>query len=209
MHETDVAETERGSVSVARKLLRVCAPALACVLWLGAPQQAWTMAADGALLTNAVSATYHGPAGFPDLACPTCPQYPVTYSASSNVLISCPVVVLQKSVTPTVEGAGGTVTYRLWAINDSINASAFNFVMTDRLQNWLSFAGPTPAMVVVSPVWTDWFGNSWAAASSADGTTYTAGAPAIGQAGLYYLRWSLGVLGPGKSGFIEFMAKVL
>lgn len=197
MDETKTVTTERGSVSVAGRLLGSCA--FVCALMLGAPQPAWSLAADGVLLTNTVAATYHGLAGYPDGGCPTCPRYVVSYLASANILISCPVVSLLKTAVPTVEGAGGTVIYRLWAVNDSLEASAFNFTMTDVLPPYMSFVAMNPS----------WPGLPWVTSSSVDGSTYTPGAPAAGQGGQYYLRWTIDELGPGMSAYVEFQAVIL
>ena len=198
MDEATTVTTERGGVSVAGRLLGSWG--LVCALWLGAPTpQAWAMPVDGVLLTNTVAATYHGLGGFPDGGCSACPQYEVSYLASSNVLIGCPVITLRKLATPTQEGAGGTVMYRLWAINDSLEASAFNFTLTDVLPPYISF-------VALGAEWPAALG--WVVSSSADNITYAAGVPA-GQDGRYYLRWTIDQLGPGLSAYVEFSAVIL
>lgn len=197
MDETKTVTTERGSVSVAGRLLGSCA--FVCALMLGAPQPAWSMAADGVLLTNTVSASHHGLGGFRDAACPTCPLYEISYLASANILISCPIISLLKIAAPTREGAGGTITYRLWAVNDSLEASAFNFTMTDVLPVYMSFVAMNPS----------WPALPWFTSSSVDNITFTPGAPPGGQDGTYYLRWTIDQLGPGLSAYVEFQAVIL
>jgi len=135
----------------------------------------------------------------------------VSYNATSNVLISCPAVALSKVAMPTVQASAGTVTFTIWVANTSLQASAFNVVITDMLPNNLAYAGPTPGPFA-------WW---WSAGPtvpvvttglSLDNLTFQSGAaivPVVGQGSPYYLRWTIGQLAPGKSGFVTYMATVL
>ena len=163
------------------------------------PRVGYTMAADGALITNVVSATYGGMGG------PTI-MYTVTYNATSNVLISCPVVALSKVAIPTIQASGSVVTFQIWVSNFSTNASAFNVVISDMLADNMTYLAASEA---------NWTTNTtgFSYALSTNNTAWqTSGAliqPAGGQGSPYYLRWNIGQLAPGKSALITYAATVL
>lgn len=165
---------------------------------IAAPRLVHAMAADGALITNNVTATYGGSGGITI-------KYTVSYMATANVLISCPVVSLAKVAIPTVQSAGSVVTFQVWVANTSLQASAFNVVISDRLPDNVTWLGP-------QTVW--WSGvlpaPGLTSAESTNGVAaYVTGTPPAGQGSPYYLRWTIDRLGPGRSGFIQYLATVL
>src|SRR6266496_3327318 len=103
------------------------------------PRVSHAMAADGALITNVVSATFGGSGG------PTI-MYTVSYNATSNVLISCPIVSLAKVAIPTVQSVAGTVTFQIWVANTPTPASTFNVVITDMLPDNMAYVGASQAI---------------------------------------------------------------
>jgi len=171
------------------------AAAALLVLVAVAPRHAEAMASDGALITNIVSATYGGSGG-PSI------QYTVSYRATANVLVSCPIVSLAKVAIPTVQAAAGTVTFQVWVSNTSAQASAFGLVITDMLPNNLTYANTLT-------FW--WNGTAPAVtnAVSANNIAWQNGVPVVGQGSPYYLRWTIDKLAPGRSGFIQYLATVL
>lgn len=168
----------------------LCAPVLALALAL--PGQAGAMTACGAMLTNTVSATFgSNPAG-------TIPFF-ITYNATTGVLINCPAITVAKLATPTAQQAGQLVTFRISVSNTSPYFSAFNVVVLDRLPDNMEWAGV--ATVYSVGAWTEGSANTKAGPYG--------GTPASGQDYPYYLRWTLGMLGPGKSSYVEFQARIL
>ena len=159
------------------------------------PRLSFGMAADGMLITNNVSATYGGSGGLSI-------KYTVSYLATANVLISCPVVSLAKVAMPTVQSAAGVVTFQIWVANTSMQASAFNVVISDKLPDNVTFLGPVTT-------WWNGVAPATSPASSSNGTAWAGSAPLAGQAGTYYLRWTLNQLAPGRSGFIQYTVTVL
>ena len=161
------------------------------------PRYASAMAADGALITNIVSATYGGSGG------PTI-QYKVSYNATITVLVSCPVVSLAKVAIPTVQSAGAVVTFQIWVANTSMQASAFNVVINDRLPDNMTYLGPLTFT---------WFSGAPVVVTTNAANTATppwiAGQPNAGQGSPYYLRWTIDKLGPTRSGYIQFLATVI
>lgn len=169
---------------------------------LCAPGLARAMSADGALITNGVSATFYGIGG---LGLPN--AYRITYIATANVLVSCPVVIVKKQPNTSFQAVGGLVTFRIWVVNSSLQASSFNVCVTDRLPDNMEYVGPAPFALT----WT------WAPTGQWYGTGSTTNAPpwtapvagTVGQDPPFYLRWCIPQLGPGKSAFVEFSARVL
>ncbi len=160
---------------------------------LFAPQAAKSMAVDGTLMYNAVSATYHGVSG---IGAP----YSVTYNATAQIVVSCPVISLRKYSNITVQNVGGAVTFFLCALNDSSQASAFNVTLRDRM----------PANVA-------WLGDygTWGAAFSqelysTDGVTYSGdlvGSPPTAGASPLWFYWAL-TIGPERSACIQYAVTV-
>ena len=192
MKEELAGTTERSHRSRGRHTVLAVAFALVVT---AVPRLGHAMAADGALITNNVTATYGGSGGISI-------KYTVSYMATANVLISCPVVSLAKVAIPTVQSAAGVVTFQIWVANTSMQASAFNVVISDKLPDNVTFLGP---------VTTWWNGTAPATttSSSSNGTTWPSSAPLAGQGGPYYLRWTLNQLAPGRSGFFQYTVTVL
>ena len=193
MHEGSIATTER------RLTRRVRGTVLAawCVLGVMGGTRAWGMASDGSLITNVVSATYGGSGGMTI-------RYAVSYLATANVLVSCPVVSLMKVPSVTVQSAGNTVTFQIWVANASVQASAFNVVITDEIPDNMVFGG------MLAPWWNATPGPTGVTnAESANNVAWVNGTPPAGQPSPYYLRWTLDKLAPGRSGFVQYFATVL
>src|SRR5262245_25603417 len=96
--------TERSGSRGAGRAPRVLAVLAAA--GLGLPRAADAMTADGALITNVASATlYWGNSGnfFPARAGITSQGFTMSYRVTANVLVSCPLVLAQKWVTPTMQ----------------------------------------------------------------------------------------------------------
>ena len=150
----------------------------------------------GSMLTNTISVTFgSNPAGSV--------PFTVSYNSSASVLINCPVITVSKTATPTLQTAGQTVVFRVWVANTSPWFSAFNVAVIDRLPDNMEWAG------VATTYWTNMPAPVWAEGSSATYPGPYAGSPLSGQDYPYYMRWTLDLLGPGKSGFLEFQARIL
>jgi len=198
MHGTMTGTTERAGSRGRTARALACAGVTAAVLL--SPAKGWTMAADGALITNIVSATYHGAGGYPSSGNPYAPKYTMSYLATATVLVSCPVVSITKRANTTVQAVAGTVTFEICAVNSSMNASAWNLVITDKLMDNMAYA----------PVWSSWApaGTIITPSKSVDGITYTAPEPVFGAINPLWLRWSIDRLGPARSACVQFKAVV-
>lgn len=165
----------------------------ALALLLAAPQAAWSLAVDGTLLDNAVSATFHGVSG-------VSVQYTVSYNATAEIMVSCPVVSLRKYSSITIQNVGGAVTFVLCALNDSAQASAFNVTLRDRMPANVAWAGDYGT-------WGAAFGDEL---YSTDGVTYagdlSASPPSAGAAPLWFF-WSL-TIGPTGSACIQYAVTI-
>lgn len=150
-----------------------------------APRHALSMAADGTLITNYCTATYGGPGGTQSYS----PLYTVSYLATQNVLVSCPVVSLMKVATPTIQSAAGIVTFQIWIANTSVQASAFNVVVSDMLPDNMTYANTLT-------FWWNGTAPGVTNAVSANNTAWQTGVPVVGQGSPYYLRWTLDKLAP-------------
>ena len=166
---------------------------LLALLIMAGRAQAVTMC--GSLLTNTVSATFgSAPAG-------TVP-FTVSYNTSATVLINCPIIIVSKTATPTLQTAGQTVVFRIWVANTSPYFSAFNVAVIDRLPDNMEWeSGYTYWTNMPAPVWASGWASGYAGPY--------AGTPLLGQDPSCYMRWTLDLLGPGKSGFVEFTARIL
>src|SRR5688572_19959802 len=174
---TGTTEKATGSRRAARM---TCAFALAAALL--SPGKGWSMAADGALITNIVAATYHGMAGYPSAVQPYLPKYSMSYLATATILVSCPVVAITKRANTSVQAVAGTVTFEICAINSSLQASAFNLVITDALMDNMSYANLSYASWVPGPpsVWTP-------SSSSSLAIPFGPSQPGGGQTAPYFL----------------------
>ena len=167
---------------------------LPVVLLLAGRVQATT--ADGALITNVATATFAA-------------QYPgtftISYGATATVLVANPCINLVKTVTPSVQAAGGTLTFRLWVVNCSPYASAFNVSIIDKLPDNVGF---NTTIATAGNTWTNGPGV-WSPYDGTNGTTWGAGEPAVGQVTPYYLRYILSLLGPAKSAYVQYGVNIL
>src|SRR5687767_14711163 len=197
---TGTTEKATGSRRAARM---TCAFALAAALL--SPGKGWSMAADGALITNIVAATYHGMAGYPSAVQPYLPRYTMSYLATATILVSCPVVAITKRASTSVQAVAGTVTFEICAINSSLQASAWNITITDRLMDNMAYAGGSYLS------WVPAGSAPWFNTVSANNTTWsgTGVQPVNNQGTPYYLRWTIDKLGPGRSACISFQTTVI
>ena len=151
---------------------------------------------DGAIVTNVACATFS--AVYPG-------AFAVTYCATATVLVANPCINLRKEVTPSVQAAGGTLTFRLWVINCSPYASAFNVSIIDKVPDNVAYATDIVGAGSWSPsglgVWSQYFGSN--------GTSWNAGAAPVGQTTPYYLRFILSLLGPAKSAYVQYGVNIL
>ena len=176
------------------RLATVAVAALLISLFMSGRASALTMC--GSLLTNSVSVTFgSNPAGSV--------LFNVSYNSSATVLINCPAIIVNKIATPTLQTAGQTVVFRVWVSNTSPYFSAFNVAVIDRLPDNMEWAG------VVTAYWTNMPAPVWTEGSAAAYPGPYGGTPASGQDFPYYMRWTLNQLGPLKSGYVEFQARIL
>jgi len=169
--------------------------ATAALMLAGGRAQALTSC--GALLTNSISATFGStPAGNV--------QFLISYASTATVKIDCPQIAVTKIATPTLQAAGQVVVFRVWIANTSPTFSAFNVAVIDRLPDNMEWAG------IATAYWTNMPAPVWLPFNAAAYPgPYNAGAPTAGQDAPWYLRWTLDLLGPGKSGYVEFQARIL
>ena len=160
----------------------------------GTPAHATT--SDGALITNVASATFI--AQIPG-------AFGVSYAATATVLVANPCINLLKTVTPSVQAAGGSLTFRLWVVNCSVWASAFNVSIIDKIPDNVGFNTDMGATGSWSPSGL----GVWSQYESANGTTWAAGFPPVGQVTPYYLRYILSLLGPSKSAYVQYGVTIL
>jgi len=163
------------------------------------PGSASAATADGTLITNVACATFSAnPAGTAG--------YAVSYCATATVLIRNPCIALQKIANPTAQASGGDVTFTLWVVNCSPTSSAWNILVTDRMPDNTAYENPS---------FVSWPGNAtpgvWQANYSSNNTTWSAlgTQPGAAQGAPYYLRYTLDILGPGKSAFASFQVTIL
>ena len=176
---------------------RLVPAAVAVVLLALGAGRAVAATSDGALITNIASATFQGvnnPRGFI-----------VTYSATATVLVQNPRIMLFKTATPTMQAPGGDVTFRVCVQNMSADVSAFNITATDVLPAGFDFR--LGGAFAASPgVWP----NTWVVTNSNGAAgPWNAGWPNVGQEPVWFMRWTLPVLGQNKSGCVEYTARVL
>jgi hypothetical protein len=169
------------------------AACISAAFLMAMPQLVSGLAVDGTVLNNLVSATYHGVSG-------VAAQYEVSYQASAEVIISCPVLSLQKRSNITLQNVGGEVTFILCAINDSFLASAFNVTIRDRMPDNVAWSGSYGT-------WGTAFDNEL---YSTDDITYsgdlTGVQPGVGDAPLWFL-WTA-TIGPMCSACVQYAVTV-
>lgn len=149
--------------------------------------------ADCGMLTNFASVTYQNTAGDP---------YSASYAVTAAVTIASPNLIVNKTASPTIQGAGGTVVFCIGFQNLSYCASAINVMIRDKVPDNMNFNLAAYVAWTTGP-------NDGAMTSefSVNGTTWTAGTPAV--VGQYYLRWTYFQLAPRESGVVCFRATVL
>ncbi len=213
MEESTVVTTERTAARGAG--IPFCVMAMLVAVILAAPRPATAMTADGALITNSAAATmYWGSGGDPWWgAAPdgpyASPFFTMSYKATTTVIVSCPLVALQKWATPTSQAAGGTVTFTICVVNNSLAASAWNVILTDQLPDNMAYvtgiAGDTwttgGTLIGTAPNY------AWSTTSAAG--VFFNGQPPSGQTNPYFLRWVINPLGPGRSACMTVRATVL
>jgi uncharacterized repeat protein (TIGR01451 family) len=129
----------------------------------------------------------------------------VSYAATATVLVANPCINLRKDVTPSVQAAGGSLTFRLWVVNCSPYASAFNVSVIDKLPDNVGFNTDMAATGSWSPSGL----GVWSQYESTNGTAWAAGFPPVGQVTPYYLRYILSLLGPSKSAYVQYGVNIL
>ena len=159
------------------------------------PRLASATTADGTLVTNVACATF---------ATVSPGKFAVSYCSTAIVFIANPCINLQKTVTPSIQSAGGTLTFRLWVINCSPYASAFNVSVIDKVPDNVMFN----TGFGVAGSWTAGPGV-WSAYMSSDGAAWAGGEPPAGQVTPYYLRYILSLLGPSKSAYVQYGVNIL
>lgn len=168
---------------------------MVAVLALGA-SNAFAGVADCGMLTNFASVTYQNTAGDP---------YTASYAVTYPVMVATPNLAFTKVATPTLQGAGGTVTFCINFQNMSYCASAINVLITDKVPDNMNFSP-------IAPNFSQWTGGPNNGTGTAENAAalagpWTAGEPAV--VGNYFLRWAFPKLAPRESGVICFRASVL
>ncbi len=151
------------------------------------------MTADGAVITNTACITFSSASGR---------GWSVSFCVTARPMVANPCALVQKTVSPTSQTAGGTMTYTIWVVNCASVASAFNLVAVD----------PLPSNVAYDAFLGSWPGVSagtWARYRGADGASWQAADPVAGQASPYYLRFVLDMLGPNRSAMQVYSVTVL
>lgn len=186
-------------------LLRGALRTLAGMTILALAGMARAATLDGTLITNVATATY-GSVG--SLTSPgTNPPYEISYAATQTVLVATPNIQLQKTSQPSIECSGGTITFCIWAVNNSSLTSAFDVVLQDRY----------PPLVAYVPGMTMWAGLTAGAIVNTNWGNgpgqHFAGEPPAGMdaslAAGYYLRWGISVIGPNKSALVCYKGQLL
>jgi len=148
------------------------------------------MTADGTLITNCAAGTFQSSAG---------KLWLVSYCATAWVYVQNPNMIIWKTVTPTVQAAGGNVTFTICAKNTSAAVSAFNVTVTDRMPDGMSYQG---GYTEWPAAWVDSYNNT----ANGSGTN---GQPAVGALNPLFLKWTMPALGPMASGCVTYAARVL
>jgi hypothetical protein len=168
--------------------------------------------AEGALLTNVATATFWSLQGTPLL-----PEW----NGTAYVLVVAPSIQVSKTADPWIECPGATVTFCIYAVNESLYTSAFNVILNDRLPDLFAYvsgqdrwAGNTSGATITpgyrGPGGFDVY--CWPGvihASCPDGAP-SSGEPNDGQIGPNYnVRWAISVIGPGQSAMACFKVRIL
>jgi uncharacterized repeat protein (TIGR01451 family) len=151
------------------------------------------MTADGTLVTNVASGTFQSAGAV---------KFFITYAATAWVIVANPNIQVWKSVTPTVQAAGGDVVFQICALNTSASTSAFNVTLTGQLPSGMSFQA-------VSSVWNGGIGAWQITNSNSLSGPWAAGWPAVNTVNPLFLRWTMQVVGPLDSACVSYTARVL
>jgi len=151
------------------------------------------MTANGTLITNVASGSFQSASGT---------LWRISYAVTAWVMVQNPAISVWKMVTPSVQAAGGYVTFRVCAKNTSDTTSAFNVTLTDRLPDGMVYQGGYSEWATAGNAIVE----SWWNTATVSGT---AGMPGVGQGLPLYLRWTFPTLGPLASGCAEYLARVL
>jgi uncharacterized repeat protein (TIGR01451 family) len=181
------------------RLRLVCG--LAVILAVTRPTPSLAATACGALITNVATITMSS--GFPDYI-----AYAMTYNITATGVVLCPPVVrCVKWVRPTIAGAGETLTFSL-CVENQMSDTVWGITMTDALPGNMTFALVSPADYDTT------LGGPFVlgAVVPSNGPTATcgvAGAPTVGQAPPWFLRWAVPGIGPAKSACVTYAARIL
>jgi len=155
----------------------------------GSVQRAEAATTEGTLITNVATSTY-GSVQFT--------EYTVSYSVTAYVLVARPTIQIRKWAAPTVACSGQTVEFCIQVVNESLFTSAFNVILTDRINF------PNSGYAYVGLSLTSWFSDPVTTVfpGKRDGVfpnVYSPGEPAdnLGADGHpWELKWGLNMLGP-------------
>jgi len=168
---------------------------------LGVPKAALAATVEGTIITNQMFATYSSLSRA---------QYSMTYLVTATVMVGNPDISVRKESIPPMQVAGGTVKFCMWLVNNSMYASAWSVIVTDKvngsvfsggmsyvaggLESWSGTPGSTVRngydanIMFVLPVWDS--------------------EPPDGVMG-YSIRFLVEPIGPGQSAMVCFRARVL
>ena len=173
------------------------------VAWAGflASGRVHAATVDGGLLTNTVSAVVDSYVGVPSGT--------VSYSATALVMVCTPTIEMVKRASMTVQGAGGTVTFCIWAVNASAFTSAFNVVLEDLIPSNFSYVKGgqdlwPSSLVTMGYAQLHPTGSCCAYTWNDD--------PPDGQTtlmGPVWLKWAVSELGPNQSALMCFKMRLL
>jgi len=175
------------------KTMRCCAVAagLAGLSAMLFPAAAFAGVADCGMITNIASVTYTSTVGV---------QKVISWNVTAMVMVASPSLIVDKRATPTLQGAGGTVTFCINFQNLSYCASAIDVTIWDKVPDSMNYV---PASF---QEWTNGTGTVDSAFGAASPPNTVGEPAAFGQ---YYLRWGYNFLGPRESGVICYRATVL
>jgi len=188
---------------MSRKMrIRVSVVAAMLLFGVSVPAPVQAGAACGSIILNTATVTlWSGPIDQIGFA--------LTYNASAQVTVICPVVLPWKYADRAVASAGSTVTFWVCVNNMymDVDGSVWNVTMTDRLPYGmgLDVAGMGSANWGVGAlVATD---MAWSASPAGPWTLWSTPPPA-GQAAPLWLRWRVPRVGPLTSGCVSYRATI-
>ena len=165
------------------------------------PAVAMAATAEGTLITNVACATFSATDQTP---------FAASYCSTALIFIVAPSVQVNKRANPSIECSGGTVTFCMYAYNNSNWTSAFNVVLNDRMPGGVSYitgqnlwAGGTAGATITQ----GWGGEGLPSNAYLWGSEPVLGAVTSGN--YYYLRWVINMLGPRQSAMICYRVQLL